>query len=97
MTTEVGTVLEGTWEEIEERAGDLAGRRVIVTVLPPDAPALTEEQQEMLAAADRLQYGEFPPEERAALEGMETFLKSHRFSLRPPAYFEPEPSEGNSP
>jgi hypothetical protein len=89
--------IEGTWEEIKARDRLLAGRRLRVTVLPSDAPPLTEEQHEMLAAADRLQFGAFPPEERVELERLDDFLASNRFSLRPPAYFEPDPETVDTP
>jgi hypothetical protein len=76
--------LEGTWEEIQAHAAELAGRRVRVTVLP--TPEELEQEAEerkkrALAWIDEMERNPLTEEEIAILDDMERFLKENRFTL----------------
>ncbi len=65
--------LEGRWEEIVARSEELAGRRVLVTVLPEEpehneSPLLCEANQQMLAAYRDLQNTLLSDEEHLVLD-----------------------------
>lgn len=74
--------LEGTWEEIQAHAADLAGRRVRVTVLP-EPEELEREAEERrkraLAALEELRRNPLTEEDLAALDGLEQHVREHRF------------------
>jgi hypothetical protein len=82
--------LEGTWEEILAHSKELAGRRVRVTVLPPEPEAAGEtvplkpENQRMLELLDEWERTPLSDEERAILDDFEEHLREHRFRLRTP-------------
>lgn len=81
------TQLEGTWEEILGHTGELAGKRVRVTVLGQGAGGtkatrLRRENREMLALLDEWEKTPLPEEEKQALDEFEEFRKAHPFSLR---------------
>ncbi len=77
---------EGTWEEIQEHAGELAGKRVRLRVLPTEPPnsgkELSERNKRMLAAIDRWMQTPLTEEEIEILDGFEQFRKEHPFRLR---------------
>ena len=50
MATEI-TELEGTWEEIMEHAGELAGKRVRLVVFPNEAATMENVPEGSAAAA----------------------------------------------
>lgn len=78
--------LEGTWEEILTHADELAGRRVRVTVLPPEtqteAPPQETNNQAMLKRWEEWWNTPLTEEERAVLDEFEQFRRDHPFRLR---------------
>lgn len=76
--------LEGTWEEIQERSGELAGHRVKVVVYPAThaGQQLSERNQQMLKDLEELRAEELTPEEIQVLDEFEQFRKDHPFTLR---------------
>jgi hypothetical protein len=74
--------LEGTWEEIQAHAAELAGRRVRVTVLPSPEELereAKERRERMLAWIEERERNPLTEEEIAALDGLEQHLKEARF------------------
>jgi hypothetical protein len=86
--------LEGTWEEILEHADELAGRRVRVTVLAPEAevesgkPPLKPENQRMLEVLEEWYRTPLTEEEKEVLDGFEQFRREHPIRFRQPSDFE---------
>ena len=80
--------LEGTWEEIQSHAAELAGRRVRVTVLPSPQmthsgkPPLHPRNQRMLELLSQWEQTPLTEEERATLDDLERHLMEHPFTIR---------------
>jgi hypothetical protein len=80
--------LEGTWEEILGRAGQLAGRRVRLIVLPeirqdvPEDGPPGPDHAAMLQLLEEWQQTPLTDEEQAILEGFDEFRREHPFRLR---------------
>lgn len=80
------TQLEGTWEEILDRAAEFAGRRVRVTVLNDKDVSFADGPQErrskLLAWLDEQKRTPLSDEELRALDEFDEFRKVHPFRLR---------------
>ena len=80
--------LEGTWEEIQSHAAELAGQRVRVTVLPSPQmtnsgkPPLHPRNQRMLEQLAQWEQTPLTEEERNTLDDMERHLNEHPFTIR---------------
>jgi hypothetical protein len=77
--------LEGTWEEIQEHANELAGKRVHLRVVPDRQRSngqLSERNQRMLENYERLLETPLSQEDIDILDGFAEFRKQHPFSLR---------------
>lgn len=94
MTTQTVTVLEGTWEEIMEHADELAGKRLVVTVLAdksasqPSTDDLRPENRRMLEVLEEMRNTPLSAEEEAAFEEWERNRDAYRLRFRPPEAFE---------
>jgi hypothetical protein len=79
--------LEGTWEEIQERAHELAGKRVRLSVLPDADPGdvgLPRENIRMLELLADWKQTELSPEEESVLDEFDPFRAEHPFRLKDP-------------
>jgi hypothetical protein len=81
-------VMEGTWEEIQARAAELAGHRVRVIVLPrpsegdSETPPLDPRNQRMLELLARWEQTSLTEEELTVLDELERNLKEQPFTIR---------------
>ena len=61
--------IEGTWEEILRRSGELSGHRVRVTVLADESrQSLTEVARQWVDEAERLEPQQAPPKQGQGAE-----------------------------
>jgi hypothetical protein len=77
--------LEGTWEEIQARSAELAGKRVHVSVLPDELPTsvmIPPENATVLALLDEWRQTALDPEEEQALDEFQTFRMNTPVTLR---------------
>jgi len=94
MTTQKATVLEGTWEEILAHASDLAGKRLVVTVLPGEgageqpAGTLRPENRKILDLLEEIRTTPLSEEEESAFDEWERNRDAYRLRFRSPEAFE---------
>lgn len=65
MTSERATALEGTWEEVAEKAGDLAGKRVKIVIYTQDDGEAEEPETLAELLAGRIGGVSFEPRDPA--------------------------------
>ncbi len=94
MTAQTVTVLEGTWEEILEHAPDLAGKRLLVTVLPGTAPGSdaegtkAQDNQTIRDLLEQIRTTPLTDEEESAFDDWERNQDAYRLRFRSPEAFE---------